>query len=127
MKSSYRTQYINFFTGGAASITAEICTIPLDTLKVRLQQDSNGKLTSCFKNLWKHGGVKGFYKGLVPGIWRQGIYSSTKMGIYGPLRNVVSKKCLPSKDGKPTIIHRIIAGGTQLEVLGRPFLIPLTY
>jgi len=111
MNTSYRAQSINFFTGGVASITAEICTLPLDTLKVRLQQDPSGKISTSFKLLWIQNGLKGFYKGIVPGIWRQGIYSSIKMGIYNPLKDVLSKKFFPSKEGNTTIFHRVIAGG----------------
>lgn len=100
-----RPQYINFITGGAASITAEISTLPLDTLKVRLQQQSSGKtLKTCFRNLWQQEGIRGFYRGLIPGIYRQGIYSSIKMSIYGPIRDKIA-------EGKPSIHSRIIAGG----------------
>ena len=58
----------NFLIGGTAGVTATTCIQPIDMVKVRIQLNSSiGLSTSpinCFKDVYKQGGVKGFYTGI---------------------------------------------------------------
>jgi len=109
-------KWVRFVTGGAASMTAEVATIPVDTVKVRLQVQTaqtalpgaihyNGAF-DCVAKIIKNEGLKGLYKGLVPALLRQASYSSLRMGVYEPIRNVVS-----GDNPKPEFLQKVLAGG----------------
>lgn len=107
--------YINFVSGGLASITAEICTLPMDTVKIHLQTRSKASLIPAIKK----DGLKFLYRGLVPGVWRQGIYSSIKMGAYDHVKTFVNNN-ISVNASMPT---RILSGGIS-GVLGSAFTNP---
>lgn len=58
----------NFLIGGTAGMTATTCIQPIDMVKVRIQLNSSiGLSTSpygCLKDVYKTGGLKGFYTGI---------------------------------------------------------------
>jgi len=106
------TTWINFVSGGAASITAEVCTLPLDTVKIQLQTQRKSSILAIIKQEGPHF----FYRGLIPGIYRQGIYSSIKMCIYPHIRDFLATSHIRrnqslSPSSQVNIIHRILAGG----------------
>lgn len=72
-----RKYIINFISGGLASITAEVCIPPMDTVEIHLQTRSKASLVPTVRE----GGMGFLYRCLVSGVWRRGIYSSIKMGI----------------------------------------------
>ena len=102
-----------FLAGGLASSTAEIVTIPIDTVKVRLQLQGQGTniarlgLLPTIKSIYTNEGVSGFYKGLTPALLRQMSYSSIRVYIYSPIRNFYSP------NGNPTYLQKVLAGGTS--------------
>lgn len=106
--------WVRFVTGGAASCTAEIATLPIDMAKVRLQLQSNGpkvytNMFDCIYKVAKTEGASSLYKGLAPALLRQASYSSIRMGIYEPIRDLIA-------NGTPTdeisFLKRTLAGGT---------------
>lgn len=48
------TIWINFVSGGAASITAEVCTLPLDTVKIQLQTRHKLSILAIIKQEGPH-------------------------------------------------------------------------
>eukprot|EP01089_Gocevia_fonbrunei_P001375 TRINITY_DN1127_c0_g1_i1.p1 TRINITY_DN1127_c0_g1~~TRINITY_DN1127_c0_g1_i1.p1 ORF type:complete len:309 (-),score=36.08 TRINITY_DN1127_c0_g1_i1:94-1020(-) len=110
-----------FVTGGFAAMTAESFTMPIDTAKVRLQLQGIGGFErtaapyrgfiDCLRIIPKEEGFAGLYKGLIPGLSRQLIYSSIRMGIYEPLRNLLAGDDI-AKNKQISFHKMLIAGGT---------------
>ena len=106
-------QWVRFLAGGLASSTAEICTIPIDTIKVRMQISSSSGtarmgISQTVSQILANEGIGGFYKGLAPALLRQMSYSSIRMGIYEPIRGVFTRE-----GQTPTYLQKVLAGGTS--------------
>jgi len=56
--------------GATASAAASVVSHPLDTVRVRIQlhEGSNVKLLPTIKDIYKHEGLRGFFKGLISPI-----------------------------------------------------------
>lgn len=75
----------------------QICTIPLDTAKVRLQLQKRAALgddvgASKYKGLLgtvatiaKEEGLLALWKGIIPGLHRQFIYGGLRISLYEPV------------------------------------------
>lgn len=93
------------FTASAiAACFAEICTIPLDTAKVRLQLQKNvvaaaasgdaapalpkyRGLLGTAATIAREEGAAALWKGIVPGLHRQCIYGGLRIGLYEPVKS----------------------------------------
>jgi solute carrier family 25 uncoupling protein 8/9 len=90
------------FTASAISACfAEICTIPLDTAKVRLQLQKTvvGDATApaalpkyrgllgTAATIAREEGAAALWKGIVPGLHRQCIYGGLRIGLYEPVKS----------------------------------------
>lgn len=89
-----------FISSAIAACFAELCTIPLDTSKVRLQlqkrSSSGGEEeggTPKYKGLFgtvvtiaKEEGLLALWKGIVPGLHRQCLYGGLRIGLYEPMK-----------------------------------------
>jgi len=74
-----------------------VCTIPLDTAKVRLQlqkQAAAGDVISVPKykgmlgtvgTIAREEGLSALWKGIVPGLHRQCVYGGLRIGLYEPV------------------------------------------
>lgn len=94
--------------GGLSSMTAELFTMPVDTLKIRMQLQGRGQTNSIVRvvsAMVREEGVGAFWKGLSAGMARQAVYSTARMALYEPIRNVLGT----SND---TLWNKIVAGGT---------------
>ncbi|XP_049408043.1 mitochondrial uncoupling protein 2-like isoform X4 [Solanum stenotomum] len=77
-----------------AACFAELCTLPLDTAKVRLQLqkragEGSGKyrgLLGTVATIAKEEGLLALWKGIVPGLHRQCIYGGLRIGLYEPVK-----------------------------------------
>ena len=82
--------YAMMLSGGVSASIAEIATIPLDTAKVRLQvQGVGGKyngMLDCICTMAAEEGFLSLYKGLTPGIQRQMVFASLRIGLYEPVK-----------------------------------------
>ncbi len=84
-------------------VTHQVATLPFDTAKVRLQirnsavggaapavpvagGQATGGLFSTLVHIGKTEGVTSLFKGLTPGIHRQLLFGSIRLGSYEPVR-----------------------------------------
>lgn len=79
----------------AAACFAELCTLPLDTAKVRLQlqkRAGSGEgskyrgLLGTVATIAKEEGLLALWKGIIPGLHRQCIYGGLRIGLYEPVK-----------------------------------------
>lgn len=91
---------------GTAACIADIVSFPLDVAKVRLQiaatQPPSGGvvyrgLFGTLFGLVRHEGVSSLYRGISPGLQRQCVFASIRIGLYEPVKefyetNFVTRK-----------------------------------
>ncbi|KAI5682676.1 hypothetical protein M9H77_03904 [Catharanthus roseus] len=82
-----------------AACFAEVCTLPLDTAKVRLQLqkkaiEGEGAALPKYRGLLgtvgtiaREEGVAALWKGVVPGLHRQCLFGGLRIGMYEPVKN----------------------------------------
>ncbi|GFZ13281.1 uncoupling protein 2 [Actinidia rufa] len=87
-----------FASSAFAACFAELCTIPLDTAKVRLQlqKKSNveeGAVVPKYRGMLgtvatiaREEGLMALWKGVVPGLHRQFLYGGLRIGLYEPVK-----------------------------------------
>jgi len=106
---------------GTAASWGEICSIPFDTAKVRLQIQNNAAgsapqyrgLLHCLGSMVKHEGILSPWRGVTAGIQRQCAFAPIRIGLYEPVRNVYMGKDFK---GDPTILQKIAAGLTTSAI-----------
>ena len=111
------------FAGGSAGLIAEIITLPVDTMKVRMQvfQNKYTSVSQAARLVLKEEGVRAFYQGCVPGLLRQISFASFRMGFYD-----MAMQSLAKKKGKDNIniLDRIfwgmVTGGAAISI-ANPF------
>lgn len=75
----------------------QICTIPLDTAKVRLQLQKSALagdvtlpkyrgLLGTVGTIAREEGLRSLWKGVVPGLHRQCLFGGLRIGMYEPVR-----------------------------------------
>ncbi|XP_072040159.1 mitochondrial 2-oxoglutarate/malate carrier protein-like isoform X2 [Amphiura filiformis] len=94
---------IKFLFGGSAGMGATLFVQPLDLVKNRMQLSGEGGGQKMYKNsghairlIIKNEGPLALYNGLSAGLLRQATYTTTRLGIYTTLFDMVS-----GPDGKP--------------------------
>lgn len=79
----------------SVSSRPQVCTIPLDTAKVRLQLQKSAAgadvpkyrgLLGTAATIAREEGAAALWKGIVPGLHRQCIYGGLRIGLYEPVR-----------------------------------------
>ncbi|XP_048500518.1 mitochondrial uncoupling protein 1 isoform X2 [Beta vulgaris subsp. vulgaris] len=78
-----------------AACFAEICTIPLDTAKVRLQLQKKvvgdaipqyRGMLGTVATIGREEGIASLWKGIVPGLHRQCLFGGLRIGLYEPVK-----------------------------------------
>ena len=54
----------------------------------------NGSFVECVRKLVSTEGVRSLYRGLVPSLAREASYSSLRIGLYEPVKNLCVRACL---------------------------------
>lgn len=102
-------------SGALGACVAEICTIPIDAAKVRMQLQKTPagqtpKYTGMLSTIYKIGtqeSVTNLYRGLTPGLHRQFVNCSIRFGAYEHVRDMV---CPGLKPGEaPPLSKKILA------------------
>lgn len=82
----------NFFSGGLAACIAEVCSIPFDTAKVRMQLQTGNSTGVPYRNIGHaltriaaEEGPLALFKGIVPGLQRQMVFAGIRIGLYQPV------------------------------------------
>ncbi|XP_011624710.1 mitochondrial uncoupling protein 1 [Amborella trichopoda] len=88
-----------FASSAFAACVAEICTIPLDTAKVRLQLQKKAVagdgvaapkyrgMLGTVTTIAREEGLTALWKGIVPGLHRQCLFGGLRIGLYEPVKN----------------------------------------
>ena len=82
---------------GGAACMADVLTFPLDVAKVRLQVAQTGVGNAAKNGLFgtlftiaRTEGIRSCWSGLVPGLQRQCVFASIRIGIYDSLKQFYS-------------------------------------
>jgi len=112
----------NAASAGTAACIAETCTISIDTAKVRLQiqgQNPNAVkvpytgMANCLRRIAVEEGPTALFKGLIPGLSRQLVFASLRLGLYEPIRNFYYENLEGGDDvTKSSLITKVFAGLT---------------
>ncbi|CAI9098379.1 OLC1v1035012C2 [Oldenlandia corymbosa var. corymbosa] len=86
-----------FASSAFATCFAEVCTLPLDTAKVRLQLQKKAVegaalpkyrgLLGTVGTIAREEGMSALWKGVVPGLHRQCLFGGLRIGMYEPVKN----------------------------------------
>ncbi|XP_077290911.1 mitochondrial 2-oxoglutarate/malate carrier protein [Arctopsyche grandis] len=88
---------IKFLFGGLAGMGATVFVQPLDLIKTRMQLSGGGRSSfSVGSEILRKEGVSGIYTGLSAGLLRQATYTTTRLGIYTWLFDLIK-----SPEGAP--------------------------
>jgi len=106
----------NVASAATAACMAEIATIPIDTVKVRLQiqnKMTDGTLPKyngfigTMKTVSSEEGVAALYNGLTAGLQRQVVFAGLRIGLYVPVRTLIAGELKPGEN--PTLATKILA------------------
>jgi hypothetical protein len=112
--------YSRFFASALSSGLAEIATLPTDVVKVRLQiqQDLQARrykgFIDCVSRIVAEESIFALWKGFIPALVRQVLYSSMSLVIYEPVIHLLAsggKKSNGDVKAESSFCHRFMAGG----------------
>jgi solute carrier family 25 protein 14/30 len=100
--------------GGLAGVVAQTVVQPIETVKVRLQAGSVGKMpckyggsiSNCFRIIMVEEGVHALWKGMYPSALRELSYSTLRFGLYKPI-----KTALGAGTPRDTPVWKMMAAG----------------
>eukprot|EP00347_Sterkiella_histriomuscorum_P003051 403365779 len=83
--------YKKFLAAGMSGFIGSALANPTDLLKVRMQawEGSNHGIAWHAKDVYAHGGIAGFYKGLNATILRAVLLNATKLATYDHIKNFI--------------------------------------
>ncbi|XP_033930408.1 mitochondrial uncoupling protein 3-like isoform X2 [Melopsittacus undulatus] len=114
------TAGVKFVSAGLAGCIADLCTFPLDTAKVRLQIQGEGRIPRPIGTVEYRGvlgtlstmvrteGPRSLYSGLAAGLQRQMSFASIRIGLYDSVKQLYTPKGAESTGLAP----RLLAGCT---------------
>eukprot|EP00252_Welwitschia_mirabilis_P009508 TRINITY_DN22151_c0_g1_i1.p1 TRINITY_DN22151_c0_g1~~TRINITY_DN22151_c0_g1_i1.p1 ORF type:complete len:301 (-),score=49.56 TRINITY_DN22151_c0_g1_i1:609-1511(-) len=89
---------VTFACSAFSACWAEICTIPIDTAKVRLQLQGKEAASGApmkyrgmfgtMATIAREEGITSLWKGVVPGLHRQCLFGGLRIGLYEPVKNL---------------------------------------
>ncbi|CAF4365391.1 unnamed protein product, partial [Rotaria sp. Silwood2] len=122
-----------FVTSGLSVSVANIVTLPIDVLKVRLQLANAAMTTSksCMKAgfiettrlVYHKEGIRAFYSGLMPAIVRGLFYGGVRLGAYGPIKNMLKHLIAEDRNAATKIFRDITAAclsGSTAAIVSNP-------
>ncbi|KAL0342209.1 UNVERIFIED_CONTAM: Calcium-dependent mitochondrial ATP-magnesium/phosphate carrier protein 2 [Sesamum calycinum] len=99
------TKYL--IAGGVAGAASRTVTAPLDRLKVILQvQTTHASIGSAVQNIWKEGGLLGFFRGNGINVLKVAPESAIKFYTYEMLKGAIG-----DANGDVGMVGRLAAGG----------------
>lgn len=79
------------FCAGASAVTTVTFIHPIDVVKTRLQVNGGG-IMNVITSAAKEEGLGAFYKGIGAAWLREASYTSLRLGLYGPCKDLVGAK-----------------------------------
>ena len=106
----------NIQYAATACCLAEVATIPIDSVKVRLQLQKTApgetpRYSGLFGTMAKVTAEEGpfaLFKGLVPGLQRQIVFNGLSIGLYVPIRDLITGELAPGVN--PSLLQKLTAG-----------------
>lgn len=105
--------WTNFVAGSVGGAGSTSLSHPLDSVKVKMQTFPHlyrGGI-DCMKQVIQKDGVRGLYRGLVPGVILSMTEASIRYMTYGICQDVVRKTLRVETSEKMTLFHNACAGG----------------
>ncbi|CAF1321831.1 unnamed protein product [Adineta steineri] len=109
-----------FITSGLSVSIANVVTLPIEVLKVRLQLANSAMTTSektmtaglieTTRKIYRREGIKAFYSGLTPAIVRGLFYGGVRLGAYGPIKNILKRLVTDDKQAAIKLLRNVSAG-----------------
>jgi len=111
----------NVFCAGAAAVFTVTFIHPIDVVKTRMQVAGKGEgsLGSVIGDAMKNEGPGAFYKGIGPAWLREASYTSLRLGLYEPVKQLVG-----ANEKGAGFLRKFIAGalaGAIGSCAGNPF------
>ncbi len=111
---------VNVVSAGVGAVTSVWVTHPIDLYKTKIQINGNKNLSaiSLAKSIYQLGGVSSFYRGIVPAMFRESTYTTLRIGLYEPVKNLFAIK------PESNFLLKFFAGslsGLIGSVVGNPF------
>ncbi|TPX41254.1 hypothetical protein SeMB42_g05651 [Synchytrium endobioticum] len=98
-----------FWAGCISGFVNSFISCPMELIKIRLQNQVNDAQYSgnldCIRKIWKHQGVKGFYRGLGSTLWRE----TPSYGVYFMSYEYMVR--MAGADGPGISWELLVAGG----------------
>lgn len=126
---------VRFALSGLSCMCAATVTNPIDVIKTRMQLDnelgSQHESKNIFHNRYYRGlvrgamtiaheeGLKGLYKGITPSLMREASYSTLRLGLYEPL-----KELFGAKDRAHTPLWKKVCSGAISGAIGSAIACP---
>jgi solute carrier family 25 (mitochondrial uncoupling protein), member 8/9 len=92
---------------GFAASTAELFTLPFDTVKVRMQVYKYNGPIDCVSKLLAEGGPLIFWNGLAPGLQRQMVFAPLRLSLYPVFSQYIAH--ITGYD-RPRLWHEVLGG-----------------
>ncbi|KAJ8300124.1 hypothetical protein KUTeg_021643 [Tegillarca granosa] len=111
-------------SGSLAGVTSQTIIYPMEVLKTRLALRKTGQYSGifdCAKKVYKHEGIKVFYRGYIPNICGIIPYAGIDLAIYETLKSMYMKK---NKNSDPGVLV-LLACGTVSSTCGQLASYPL--
>eukprot|EP00871_Galdieria_phlegrea_P004645 jgi/Galph1/5181/GphlegSOOS_G3835.1 len=111
---------MQFVFGGTSGMTATCVVQPIDLVKTRLQLSGEGMkgaptagFFKTFAGVVEREGFFGLYRGLSAGLFRQVTYTTTRLGVFGALRDAMDKMAT-----QPPPFYLKVAAGLTAGAIG---------
>lgn len=98
-------------SAGISAVCAQSIVQPIETVKVRIQNDQNGLYNSTiktFKLICRHENIKNLWNGMIPSGIRELTYSSLRFGLYVPIKKAIKDNF---KTNDEQFAVKLISGG----------------
>jgi len=80
-------------SGGTAGILTWVCNYPIDVIKTQLQSSTeHSTIVGAARHIWKHEGLPGFYRGIVPCVARAFPVNATVFGVYEFVAEILNER-----------------------------------
>lgn len=84
------TSSLHFLSGSFSTILAIIISNPIDVIKARLQKDGTVGAKQMIKHTFQHEGIHGFYKGLIPSIFKSFPHSIISFMVLEKITKIIT-------------------------------------